>query len=285
MSSICIATDSTVQFTKPVFVGQNLVSIIPLQIQLKEELLTGDKSLQTQNLPASARGGLDPRLIPPSVDEFRQMFLNLGKEYNEVFAVLLSSHLNDAVENATKAADQVRGRVAVQVIDSQSTSVGLGFLVQTAAEAVVNGAGPAEVERLLRGIIPHIYAIFCIPGLSYLNTNGFVDPAQGAVGEMLNLLPIFGLEDGHLTALEKARSSRHLTDYFQEFLDEFTDLYHISIIESVPPLTHEARTLHEYALTNFNKTPLSEHPINFPLAVLFGPRTFGMVAVEIPDAA
>jgi fatty acid-binding protein DegV len=99
---------------------------------------------------------------------------------------------------------------------------------------------------------------------------------------MLGLLPIFSLEDGRLTPLEKARNTRHLIDFWQEFLDEFSDLIHIAFIQSIPPLTHEVRTLREHATTIYPKTPFSEHPINLPLATLFGPRCSGVFTIEVP---
>jgi DegV family protein with EDD domain len=181
-----------------------------------------------------------------------------------------------------EAAEAVRGRVAVQVIDSQSTSVGLGMLVQSAAEAASEGVASTEIERLLRGQIPHIYSVFCIPGLTYLNCSGFIGAAQAIAGEMLSLLPIYTLEDGRLTSIEKARNYRQLMDFLQEFVDEFSDLYHIAFIQSTPPMIHEARTLREHAAMNFPKTPFSEHTISLPLAVLMGPRTLAVFAIEHP---
>lgn len=283
MPSVCIITDSTAQFAKPVFPGRNLVSIIPLQIQIDRQNYTNGKEFKVASLPASVPDGMDLQVQPPSGEDFRKMFVSLGQEYNEIVAILLSSQLNQTVENAIEAADAVRGRVAVQVIDSQTTSVGLGILVQAAAEAANRGAPSTEIERLLRGLIPHVYTVLCIPGLTYLYHSGFIGSAQAVVGEMLSLLPIYTLEDGRLTSIEKARNYRQLTDFLQEFIDEFSDLLHIAFIQSAPAMVHEARTLREYAATSFPKTPFSEHPINLPLAVMFGPRSLGVFAIENPD--
>ena len=140
-----------------------------------------------------------------------------------------------------------------------------------------------EIERLLRGLIPHIYSVFCIPSLTYLYQAGFLGQAQALVGEMLGLLPLFSLEDGHLTPLEKVRNSRQLLDFLQEFLDEFSELYQIAVIQSTPPMVHEAKALKEHAAANFPKTPFNEITISLPLATLFGPRSLGVFAIEIPE--
>lgn len=283
MASVCILTDSSAQFSKPAFPGREQVIIPPSKIQINGRLYENGDDLKVNNLPITAWNGLDPHLVPPSVEEFRQIFLTLSQSYNEIVAILLSSHLSQNFANALEAAESVRGRVATQVIDSQTTSIGLGILVQEAAEAASKGARGVEIERLMRSMIPHIYTVFCIPGLSYLHHAGFIGQAQALVGEMMGLQAIFTLEDGRLTSLEKVRSTRHLMDYLQEFLDEFSDLYHIALIQSVPPMVHEAHVLREHASDRFPSTPFSEHPIGLSLATLFGPRSLGVFAMEIPS--
>jgi DegV family protein with EDD domain len=282
MSSVCILTDSTAQFAKSTFPGRDLVAVVPFQIE-PEEFADDDNELKVADLPPTTQAHAIPKLSAPTVEDFRKRYISLSQDFNEILAVTLSAELSPTFAHAVEAAEAVRGRVSVQVIDSQTTSVGLGMLVQSAAEAANRSVQSTEIERMMRGAIPHIYTVMCIPSLTYLDHSGFIGPAQAIVGEMLGLLPIFTLEDGRLTPVEKARNYRQLMDYLQEFLDEFSDLYHIAFIQSVPPMTHEARILREHAGDLFPKTPFSEHPINSTLALMFGPRTLAVFAMEIPD--
>jgi DegV family protein with EDD domain len=284
MSSVCILTDSTAQFTKPTYPGRNLVTILPIPVEFENQVYTDGKDLKLTSLPPTLQNAKSPCLGIPTSEEIKRTYLQLGQDYNEILAVFMSSHLSPLVQNAQEAAEAVRGRVAVQVVDSQTISIGLGTLVQSAAEAASEGVPSTEVERLLRGVIPHIYSVLCIPSLTYLNQSGFIGSAQAIVGEMLGLLPIYTLEDGYLTSVEKARNYRQLMDYLQEFVDEFSDLDHIAFIQSVPPMIHEARMLREHAALLFPKTPFSEHNFSLPTAILFGPRTLGVFAIESEDS-
>lgn len=285
MNPVCILTDSTAQFTKPLFPGNDLVRVAPLKVSLNLPVEPAENGNQwkVSSLPVSAREGLEPRLIPPSTEEFIDLFLHLGQIYSDIVAIFLSSSLNQTVANARQASEAVRGQINVQVIDSQTTSIGLGVLVETAAGAAASGASVAEIECLVRGAIPHIYTVFSIPGLTYLQQAGLLDPGQALVGEMLGLYPLYTMEEGRLTPLEKVRNLRHLQDYFQEFVDEFDDLIHIAFIQSAPPLGHEAHALREHAGDCFSDTPFSEHPISLWLATLLGPRTVGVFAIEKPE--
>ena len=279
-SSVCILTDSTVQFVHPVFNGRDLVHILDLKTTTHKSGSRPKSTLKTDELPASARNDLNPALQIPTSEQLRLKYLELSSQYNEIVVMLHSSHLSEAALNAQEAADAVRGRVSVQVIDTLTISVGLGYLIEAAAEAASSNAPSTEIERLMRGLIPHIYSVFCIPGLTYLYYAGHLGKAQALVGEMLNILPIFSLEEGRLTPVEKMRNSRHLIDFLQEFMDEFSDLDQISIVQSIPPMTHEIKTLREHIAINFTHTPVSEHTINLPAATLFGPRTLSVFVVE-----
>lgn len=283
MRSICVLTDSAAQFPQLGFSGKNDIRVIPFDVEVNGQLYPEGKDLHASDLPGSANGSTNPRLLAPTSVHFQEIFVNLGQHYHEIIAILTSSALTQAYENAYRAMEATRGRANVTIIDSQITSIGLGLLVQTAAEAVAQGQPVVDVERLVRSLIPHTYMMICTPGMSYLYHAGFVDQAQAFVAEMLGILPIFTLEEGRLTAVEKVRNNRALSDFMQEFICEFDALDQIALLQSSPGLTHEARLLREHAQTFFPQTPFSELTINLPLATLFGPRSVGLVVIEKPD--
>ncbi len=136
------------------------------------------------------------------------------------------------------------------------------------------------IEETLREQIPHIYTLLCTPGLSYLHNAGFVDKGQGVVGEMLSLLPIFSLEDGVFTPIDKLKNIHGVIEYFIEYIEEFEDLYQVSFIQSTPPAIQEAKLVKQYLEENYPDTIYTEHPHNTYLASLIGPKGFGLVVIE-----
>lgn len=280
MPNICILTDSTVQFPSPLFPGSEHVNLIPLQVRLADQVYLDGKELKVSNLPVSARADVRPEALPPSEDDFRQVFLSLGKRYNEIVVILVSPHLNPVIMSAQKAAHSVRSPASIHIIDSQTTAVGLGLLVQAAAEAVENGASSAEISRLVRGLLPRIYTVFCLQSVSYLYHSGHLDPAQAIVGEMLGVMPFFILEYGRLVPVQKIRNSRHLVDILHEFINEFGNLKHIALLHGAPPFEQEARSLRERINNDHPRVSLSEHTLGAALATILGPRSMGVVAMD-----
>jgi DegV family protein with EDD domain len=279
MPGVCILTDSTAQFTAASFPGQELVSVIPLHIYYKDHRYVDGKDLKISDLPPSARNPSSPVLQPPSPDEFRQIFLRLGNEYDEIIAILLTPNLNRALPNAREA-EYSLGWAPVTLIDSQTTGVGLGLLVQAAAEAAQEGASGLEIKRFILNQVSRVYSIYCVQSLTYLSQAGHLDIAQAVVGEMLGVLALFILENGNLVPVQKARNVRQLVDLLYEFAFEFGNLKHIALDRGLISFENEARILRERIGSDFPSTPYSEHILGPALACIFGPRSIGLVAME-----
>jgi DegV family protein with EDD domain len=280
MNSICIVTDDSAQFTSPLFTGSQFTHIIPNQINLEGK--TGKITL-ARELPRTTGDEFHPRLMGPSSDDFRQLFQDLSASHNVIIGIFISGKLNNCVENAREAAASFHGGPNIQIIDSGTFSIGLGLIVQNAAKAIQDGANGVEVERIARDSIQRSYAVLCAPGLSYLHSNNFIDHGQASVGEMLSIYPIYTIEDGSLVPVDKVRNNRHAIVYYQEFIDEFDELENIAFLQSAPPTPQDTRLIRDHARENFPSALFSEHSINMPCAVLFGPRTTALFLIECPQ--
>ncbi len=280
MSSVCVVTDSAVQFPQLSFDSRNLLTIVPLYSRLNGQVYSGSDDFKPANLPPSAGDDLSPQLLAPTVEQMHAIFSDLAQSFDAILGIFTSSALSPVFVRAQEAADSLRGGLEIQLVDSQTISAGLGFLVETAASAAVRGVPSQEIEYEVRSLIPHIYNVMCIPGLTYLYYNGFVDRAQAVVNEMLGLYPIFAIEEGHLTPMEKLRNHRHTVNYFQEFLDEFDNLQHIALLQSSQSNQQEAQILRDHAREVFPGTAFTTHSTNLPLATLFGPRSMGLFVIE-----
>lgn len=278
MPKTCILTDSTAFFTKPTFAGQENVTILPHTIQLGDQLLpdSRDLSLYNRSFPVN----LLPSVRPPSVETFQEAYTDLGIRYKEIVVILLSSHLSKAFSNARLAAQCIKSSANIFIIDSLNTAIGLGLLVQLAAEYNHRGYNGVEINRLVRGMINHIYSVFCLPDLSYLYRSGQIDPAQAIVGEMLGVIPFFTLENGRLVHTQKIRSPRHLVDIMYEFVAEFENLKYLALIQGISTYDQESRNLRDRISQNIRTTPVCEHTLSLALATILGPHSIGLVVME-----
>jgi DegV family protein with EDD domain len=278
MPRTCIITDSTACFTRSSFTGQEHVTILPHIVQVNDQHVQDSKDLSIYLAPSKLLK--PPQTSPPSVDDFRDAFISLGMKYKEIVVILLSSHISQANYNAHLASQSGKSPANIFIIDSLNTAVGLGLLVQAAADYANRGFSGLEINHLVRGMINHIYSVFCLPDLSYLYQSGQIDPAQAIVGEMLGVIPFFTLEKGKLIHTQKIRSPRHLVDIMYEFVAEFEHIKYLALLQGITAFEQESRNLRERISQNVRSTPLCEQSLSLALATILGPHGIGLVVME-----
>jgi DegV family protein with EDD domain len=274
MPNVCILTDSSAQFTQPKFPGYDRVHVIPFDLQVVERQ-------EDWSLP----GGVfqHRRLVPPSPQEFIRNYARLGRDYDSILVLMLSSLFSTCMSNALVASEQYNNGAVVEVMDSLTTALGLGMLVQIAAQAASEGASLKEIDRQLRASIPRVYLLLCIPELTCLAQSGHMEYAQALVGEMMGMLPIFTFEDGRLVPMEKVRTPRHLFEAFQDFLGEFEAPARIALVNCSGRGSLRTSPLRQFVQDTFPETLFSEHALQPHLAAMFGPRSIGLVVLESTD--
>jgi fatty acid-binding protein DegV len=135
----------------------------------------------------------------------------------------------------------------------------------------------------VRGLISHVYTVFCLQSLSYLANSGQIDPAQALIGEMLGVIPFYIMESGRLVPTQKARSPRHLVDMLHEFVAEFGNLKQVAIVQGLPPYEQEARNLRDRLFQDISQDAVSEYHLSQATLSLLGPHTLGVFALEAWD--
>lgn len=258
MENVCILTDLSVIFNRMTFTGHERVKVVPFDVQF-------DPS---------------PKVSSPTVDDFIREYTDLSRRYDNILVLVMSSGLNPIASVASEANLRYGGRGRVTVINSLNAGAGLGLLVELAAQAAASKEASHEIERILRAAIPHVYTLICIPGLAHLASVGYLNPAQAVVGDMLGLFPIFMLEEGRLSPLEKVRTQRHLIELFQEFLEEFESPRAVALVKGAQNHVR-TRPLRQYVSDMFPAAPFSEHSLNAPLTALLGSQTITLTVMEM----
>jgi fatty acid-binding protein DegV len=280
MPSSCIITDSAAQFSRINFPESYPLRFIEFKTEYslpfqKEKNITGPR-----DFPRFLPLGHQSIITPPSANEVSDLIVNAINKFDDVFIILHSKEINPAFELVTNTLAKTRGRANVHLINSQTLSIGQGFLIQSTIDMLSRGVSALEIEERLRERVPHIYTLICAPNLSYLNIAGHIDEGQSIVSEMQSLLPIFGLEEGRLNALDKMKNAHAVVDYFIEYIEEFDNLEQVAFLQSSPPMVQEAKAIKLYLEENYPDTLYTEHPHNNFVASLMGPRGFGLVVIE-----
>lgn len=277
---VAIITDSTAYF-EPGEAEALGIHVIPLQIQLgSEKFLEGTEIDADELFRRLSFGAPNPKSLPPSPATFEALYRRLHKETDQILSIHISGLLSRTIQTAKAGAETLLGRCTIEIVDSMTTSVGLGILVRAAAEAARKGATLDDIVRIVRGMMPHIYLVFYVETMDYLERSERIGKAQAILGTMLNIKPILFMEDGDIIPLEKVRTTEKAIEKLFEFVTEFDNLEQTAIIQRSKHPAKEARMLQERLKQNF---PAMDFPIiqyGPDLATRIGPNALGVVVYE-----
>jgi DegV family protein with EDD domain len=269
MPRVCIVTDSTAQFARAAFPGRERVFITPFAL---------DREIQEGEVPQLD----EPRLYlqHPTTQDYEYLFDKLSHEYDSILVMTLSADLYPLAPQAISAAARFENHLEIEVLDSRTTSIGLGWLVEQAARMVQTGLSYNNIIKQVREKISGIYFLFFIPSPEGLVNTRHITPSQAVVTRILDLLPIYTLEDGRLVPLEKASSPRAVMEYFAEFLDEFENPVRLALVRGSTQPASRLGQLRQHILATHPEAQFSEHTFPAELELLLGRESIGLAIMQ-----
>jgi DegV family protein with EDD domain len=282
MANVRIITDVTAQL-EPELIEQYQITVLPVQIRFGEERFRiGDRDDGWRLFERMMAGPAESASATIPDQLFQETYARLSRETEQILVILASSQLSGAYEQARAAARAFLGRCRIAVVDSMSASWGLGLLVEEAARAAERGLPLDDVVRLVRGVMPHIYLVFLLERLDYLERGGRMGQAQALLGTMLRIKPILLVEDGEIVSMEKVRTREAALEKLTDFVAEFAVIDQVVILKS--PVESEINDLIGILREQLSLS-LPEH--RFPsidydpiLACHLGPEALGIIVYE-----
>lgn len=137
---------------------------------------------------------------------YQQVFEQVRAAGEEAVVITLSSALSGTYQSAlTAAADYPE----VRVVDSKNVTIGQSLLVLYALRLVDEGLGAEEIAEKVEAVVGRVRLLALLDTLEYLKRGGRIPKSVGAIGELLSIKPVVGVEDGEVVMLGKARGSKN----------------------------------------------------------------------------
>jgi DegV family protein with EDD domain len=232
MTEVRIITDVTA-YIEPEWISRHRITVMPMRIRFgHEEYLIGPGDDPKRLFERMAESPAKPVQISSPPGEFQSAYQRLSQTTDEILVILSSGLLSDGVTTARTAARAFMGRCHITVMDSLSTSWGLGLIVRAASKAAKNELSIDEIVRLVRGMLPRIYVVFFVERLDYLEQGGRIGLAQALLGTMLRIKPLLLLEEGDIIPMEKVRTREMAVKKLSDFVAEFATIQDVVILRS-----------------------------------------------------
>lgn len=253
--SIRIVTDSTCDLPSEV-VEQLGIEVIPLSINIGEQTFLDGVNLSREEfyrqLPTYQP---HPKTASPGPDVFEVVYDRLADQGTQsILSIHISETLSATINSARIAAQQYT-RVPVTALDSGQLSLGLGFLVEKAAQMAQAGKELKEITAHLSEWMQQTYVFASLKTLEYLRRSGRMNFALATFGEILQLKPLLHMNQGKATA-HRTRTQKRAAERLMEWLEEYAPYQKLAILHA--GVQEEAQALYESVRAYF---PDNEVPI------------------------
>jgi len=223
MPKVAIVTDSTAYLPDDLL-KQYSITVTP------QILIWGDETFQdgVDIQPNEFYRKLETAKTMPTTSQvaiitMKAAFENLLESGYDVLGIFISAKLSGTMQSALQAREMLpKATSNIVVLDSNSTSMAMGFHVLMVARAAQAGASMVECQKLAEEARKHTGVYFVVDTLEFLRRGGRIGGAQAMLGSALNLKPLLELRDGRIESIEKVRTKGKAINRMIELIIERT---------------------------------------------------------------
>lgn len=202
---VAVVTDSTA-YLPQALVDQWGIRVAPVVVTIAGRSYEEGVEITPHQVAEALKEWQPVSTSRPTPTEFSALFQSARDAgADAVVSIHLSSELSGTYESAVLAARN--SEFPVEVLDSRSIGMGLGFAVLAAARAAAAGEELPAVVAAAQPVIDTAQVLFYVDTLEYLRRGGRIGAASAMFGTALRVKPLLQVLHGKVQPLEKARTS------------------------------------------------------------------------------
>ncbi len=272
---IGIVTDSTADIP-PELAQERGIHIVPAILIIDSQSIKDGEGISRhefyERLPAMRSL---PTTASPSTGSFQQIYDALiCQGFSHIISIHATSRLS-GIFNAARVAAQSFGD-RVRVVDSEYVTLGMGFQVLAAAEAVMRGLSLEAILARIEDVRKRVRVIAMLDTLDYIRRSGRVSWARASLGSLLSIKPFVELKEGVVLRMGEVRTRRKGIEHLIEMMNKLGPLECLAVLHTNAET--EARLMLERLTAKLETTPLLVN-VTTIIGTHVGPNGLGFVAV------
>ncbi len=276
-----IVTDSTSDLPPEVRERYGIVTV-PLSIQFGSDSYRDNQDLTPAEFYRKQDEAEFPTTAQPSAGAFEEAYRRLHTEgASGVLCLCFSSKLSGTYNSAVLAAQTVGDEFPTEVIDTQTATMGLGFLVIEAAKKAEAGASLDECAARVRELMPHLELVFVLNTLEFLAAGGRISKAKSLMGSVLSIKPLLKFEHGQLEPFQQPRTRAKALDALVQWVFSIPDPAKVGVFhDGTPETLPEAHAIVERLSAKIPRDRISVGFYGTTYGVHLGPKASGAVVLK-----
>jgi len=219
MTKIAIITDSTAYIPFDLL-RKHQIHVVPQVLCWGEETYNDGVDIKPDEFYARLEKAKEmPSTSQVTPQSFVKKFKELLEQDFQVVAILLPPTLSGTVASALQARAEFQD-APIEIVESNSTSMAMGFQVLAAARAAENGAELKDVLAIVEKARQQTGVVFAVSTLEFLHRGGRIGGGSRFMGTALNIKPILEIVDGKIQAIERVRTRKKSLLRLVELVEE-----------------------------------------------------------------
>jgi len=278
MSKVAVVTDSTA-YIPPDLVKKHNITVVPQVLIWDDKTYRDGVDIQPSEFFARLKTSKTMATTSQvSVADMQSIFQNLVEQGFDVLGIFISAKLSGTIQSATQARELMGSAgEKVNIVDSNSTAMAMGFQALTVARAIEGGADLKECVALAEKAREQTGVFFAVDTLEFLHRGGRIGGAQRFLGTLLNMKPILAVQEGRVEGLERIRTKNKAHERILELVMEQTkgrSPIHLATLHANAP--EDAKVLLEKADNELHPEESVFSEVSPVVANHAGPGTVGL---------
>ena len=272
---IALVTDSTCDIPREL-VAAHRIHVVPNILIIDGKSIEDDENYSRRDfymqLPEMASF---PTTSTASTGTYQALYEKiLGSGYDQVLSIHCSKELSGIFNAASTAANELPGKVVI--VDSRQLSLGLGFQVLEAAEAISNGMPLDSILDHINSVRDRVRVVAMLDTLEYVRRSGRVSWARARIGAMLNLKPFLEVVDGYVLSMGQVRTRSKGISRLSDLMRSGTDMKRLAVLHS--NAEQDARTILDELSLDLPNGPMVVN-VTTAIGAHVGPKGLGFAAL------
>ncbi|URZ03274.1 DegV family protein [Clostridium felsineum] len=207
--AVKILTDSTSCMSSDI-VKKFEIDIVSLSVtfdheEFKETEISNEefyKKMKEKGIPISSQ---------PSIKDLCNAMEAVVSTGDELLCIFISSDMSGTYSTAHIARDMILENykdAKIEILDSKTNCMQLGFAAISAAKAAKEGKNLEEVKKAAEENLKKSRFLFIPDNLVYLRKGGRIGGASALVGNILKIIPILTVDEGKTSVFAKIRTKK-----------------------------------------------------------------------------
>lgn len=282
MSKFFCDTNCEIWYSKAEALGINVIKM-PYTIGNEMYFYDLGKNTDCKQFFDAMRKGESAKTQALNMDEYIEYFEPVFASGEDIIYVTFSQAMSGTFNSMRLALDNLAEKYPerkITVVDTGSISFGAGRIVEEAVKLHNSGASDEEVASFVENFKKKTKIYFTVNDLKYLVRGGRLSAVAGAVGTLLNLKPIIGVDKGgKLASLAKVNGRKKAIHTLVEklSLDGVDRSYPITILHA--DSVQDAEIMQTLIKQKYPDIQIDAQMVGPVVGAHCGPDTLGIIFV------